>query len=93
MKTKSDPKKKRIEFGLLEPDAKYVFLSGDFNQWNTSSHPMKKAKNGVWKLALNLDPGEYEYRLFIDGEWKNDPNCHSCVPNPFGTSNCRRIVM
>jgi len=83
---------KKTEFSLLAPSAQSVFLAGDFNQWDLSSHPLKRDKNGMWKISLNLDPGQYEYRFFVDGEWQNDPGCPTCVENPFRTLNCVRIV-
>ncbi len=85
-------KAKKTEFNLLAPSAQSVFLSGIFNQWDLSSHPLKRDKNGMWKTSLNLNPGQYEYRFFVDGEWQNDPNCCDFVGNPFGTSNCLKIV-
>jgi 1,4-alpha-glucan branching enzyme len=83
---------KKTEFSLLAPSAQSVFLSGVFNQWDLSSHPLKRDKNGMWKISLNLHPGQYEYRFFVDGEWQSDPICPTCVENPFGTLNCVKIV-
>ena len=62
---------------------------------------MKKNKEGVWKAAITLPPGRYEYKLFADDEWVENvsgdvevvgapvegrPGLES-VPNPFGTQN------
>jgi len=85
-------KVKKTEFSLLAPSAQSVFLAGDFNQWALSSHPLKRDKNGMWKISLNLNPGQYGYRFLVDGEWQNDPGCCDFVDNPFGTSNCLKIV-
>ena len=89
---KLNVKKTETEFSLLAPQAQSVFLSGDFNQWNTSSHPLKKGKDGKWKISLALSPGQYQYRFLVDGEWQNDPSSPECVANPFGTSNCLKSV-
>ncbi|MBI2360572.1 MAG: isoamylase early set domain-containing protein [Deltaproteobacteria bacterium] len=91
-KRSSDAAKRKTEFRLLAPRAQSVFLCGDFNRWNPSSHPLKKDNKGVWKISLNLDPGQYQYRFLVDGEWQNDPNCDSYSDNPFGTSNCLKFV-
>ncbi len=91
-KKKVNVKKTETEFSLLAPQAGSVFLSGDFNQWNTSSHPLKKGKDGKWKISLSLDPGQYQYRFLVDGEWQNDPSSPECVANPFGTSNCLKSI-
>ena len=82
----------KTEFSLLAPEAKNVFIAGNFNQWNQSSHPLNKSKQGIWKISLPLDPGQHEYRFFVDKEWQNDPACSSFVENPFGTFNCLKIV-
>lgn len=52
-------KGKKIEFSLLAPSAQSVFLAGEFNQWDLSSHPLKRDKNGMWKISVNLTPGQY----------------------------------
>ena len=87
---KSLPRKIKFEFSA--PEAKEVSLAGSFNQWNTQANPMKKDNKGIWKATLSLEPGRYEYRLFVDGRWENDPSCSSCVANEFGGQNCVRIV-
>ena len=92
MATKKKPKLTKIEFSLSSPQATSVFIAGDFNQWNLSAHPLKQDRKGVWKISVALDPGRYEYRYLVNGEWQNDPNCSSFVENRFGTFNCLRIV-
>jgi len=79
---------KRATFTFLAPEAQSVQLAGDFNSWDTNTHPLKKASNGLWKRTLNLSPGRYEYRFLVDGQWHNDPQCESYNPNPFGEENC-----
>jgi len=90
--SKTNKKAKKTEFSLLAPEVRTAFIAGSFNQWNSSSHPLTKDKQGVWKISFLLNPGEYEYRFFVDGKWQNDPNCLSLVENPFGTLNCLRMV-
>jgi 1,4-alpha-glucan branching enzyme len=85
-------KSKKADFSLLAPHAANVFIAGDFNDWNTLSHPMKKDRNGVWKTSLSVIPGTYQYRFLVDGEWQNDPDSTECVGNPFGGLNCVRKV-
>jgi 1,4-alpha-glucan branching enzyme len=79
---------RKINFTMVAPEAQNVFLVGDFNSWDISSHPLKKASKGNWKTNIKLMPGKYEYRFLVDGEWQNDPNCTNCVPNPYGNENC-----
>jgi 1,4-alpha-glucan branching enzyme len=85
-------KSKKVNFSLLAPQAESVSIAGDFNNWNSISHPMKKDKKGIWKISFNLQPGTYQYRFLVDREWQSDPNCTDCVENPFGTLNCVKKV-
>ncbi len=53
---------------------------------------MKKGKDGIWSIALELPSGQYHYRFIVDNEWKDDPECTIRVPNPFGGHNMVRHV-
>lgn len=83
---------KPVQFEFLAPEAKQVFLVGDFNNWDTGAHPMKKHEGERWETSIDLKPGRYEYRFFVDSKWENDPTCSSCVPNEFGSCNCVKTV-
>jgi len=83
---------RKVQFEFVAPEAKEVHLAGNFNNWNAGACLMKKGKNGVWKTILPLEPGKYEYRFFIEGNWENDPSSSCCVPNEFGTQNCAKVV-
>lgn len=66
-----------------------LFLVGEFNQWNPTSHPMAQAKDGSWSVKLTLEGGqEYQYR-FCDnkGVWHNDWEPDAYVRNEFGEDN------
>ena len=86
-KSESKTKKRRIKFSLESPDAQKVSLVGDFNKWDEKTLCMKKNKNGTWEKTTLLPPGRYEYRFFVDGEWRNDPTNDLVCPNNFGTQN------
>ena len=93
MKTTTKKEKARkVDFSFSAPYAESVLIAGDFNDWDATSHPMKRDKKGVWNASLNLSPGTYQYRFFVDGEWQSDPGCADCVENPFGTLNCVKKV-
>ncbi len=84
--------KKRIAFTLQQPDASTVLLAGDFSQWTDKAIPLKRAQDGLWKATVSLEPGRYEYRFLVDGQWQDDPNCQARVQNAFGGENCVREV-
>ena len=59
-----------------------VYLSGDFNNWSASSHPLSDAdENGVWETTLNLENGVYEYKYSLDdgNEQEQFEGSESCV--------------
>ncbi len=64
---------KRVLFRLSDAGACRVYLAGSFNAWDPTAHPLKKDKRGLWKTSIILDPGIYQYRFVVDGEWKADP--------------------
>lgn len=80
--------KKMVRFSVYAPDAREVYLAGDFNDWDKKSHPMKKNKEGVFEINLMLPPGRYEYKMTADGEWLQNIPGASWVPNTFGSYNC-----
>jgi 1,4-alpha-glucan branching enzyme len=84
---KKDSDSRAVEIIFYAPEAKEVFLAGEFNRWDTRSLPMTKDKGGIWKQKIELTPGHYEYKIFVDGTWFEDIRGSGMVPNPFGTHN------
>jgi 1,4-alpha-glucan branching enzyme len=84
--------KQKVTFSYSAPAAQTVLLAGDFTGWNEAPISLKKDKSGVWKKTISLPPGRYQYRLVVDGEWRNDPQCPSRQPNQFGGENCVCVV-
>jgi 1,4-alpha-glucan branching enzyme len=66
-------KNQRVQFEYNNDAVSSVFLVGDFNAWNRKKHEMKKNNDGTYRKALMLSPRKYEYKLLVDGQWKNDP--------------------
>ena len=77
---------KEIAFKLFSPKAKRVSVAGSFNNWDTSKLAAKKDARGNWTVKVDLKPGRYEYKFFVDGSWMNDPSA-GAVYNSFGTQN------
>ena len=76
-----------IEFSLRSPQATRIFLAGTFNNWDTNSLPLKKGKDGIWRIKVKMAPGRYEYKYFVDGVWSQEISSSDVVANPFGTQN------
>jgi hypothetical protein len=51
-------------------EAKEVYLAGTFNDWRNFELPMNKTPDG-WRIPYTLGPGNYEFKFFIDGKWRN----------------------
>jgi len=79
---------RKVSFTFQAPEAREVYLAGDFNQWDTRSTPMKKDNQGTWHAEIELPPGSYEYKFFADGSWVHEIAGAQIVPNAFGTNNC-----
>jgi 1,4-alpha-glucan branching enzyme len=54
--------------------AQKVTVAGDFNNWDNTATPLKRDKNGNFKVTLELEAGrEYQFKYVIDGvTWEND---------------------
>lgn len=61
--------KKKVHRSSIEN----VSVVGDFNHWNPESDLMQKDSDGIFRLRLRLKPGQYAYRLVVDGKWVLDP--------------------
>lgn len=79
---------KRISFVARVESAKAVSVTGDFTGWSEKGIPLSKGPDGNWQASLMLIPGEYQYRLRVDGQWQDHPQAQKRMPNPFGGENC-----
>jgi 1,4-alpha-glucan branching enzyme len=84
--------KQRVTFSFVGPKAQSVQLAADFTSWEKSAVQFEKDKSGVWRKTILLTPGRYEYRLLVDGQWRDDPQCATRQPNQFGGENCVCVV-
>jgi 1,4-alpha-glucan branching enzyme len=77
----------RVTFTLpADGHSQSAVLCGEFNDWEPTSHPMTRRKDGSFSLTVSLPAGQqYRYRYLLDGErWMNDPDADGYVPNPYG---------
>ena len=54
-------RKEGVVFAVWAPNARQVTVIGDFNGWNTTSHPMHSSDAGIWTLFI---PGLAEYSVY-----------------------------
>ena len=41
-----------VRFAVWAPNAEYVSVTGDFNEWDTRRHPMRLRNGGVWEIFI-----------------------------------------
>ncbi len=79
----------RFKFSY-KPEKEYntITLFGQFNSWNRENMPMTDNDgDGVYEILIPLDPGEYQYRFYLDGEEILDPLNSDSVSNGMGGYN------
>jgi len=82
----------KVTFALSAEEvknAKSVNIVGEFNNWNEKSSPLKKFKNGNFKIVLDLEKGkQYQFKYIINGtEWQNDTNADLFVSDNIAGEN------
>jgi chromosome partitioning protein len=87
------PRLTEVVFSVFAPQAKEVYLAGDFNDWKTDKDSLMQPDNGSWKKKINLKVGRYHYRFVIDGKWIEDPNNPLQETNPFGENDSVKEVV
>jgi len=64
-----------------------IKIAGDFNDWRPDGDVATEFHDGALKKVLRVKPGTYQYRLIIDGHWREDPTNPRRVTNEFGELN------
>jgi len=63
------------------PEAENVTLAGDFNDWDPTATPMRRAPDGRWMASLELHHGHHQYLFLVDGKPTLDPNASGITRN------------
>ena len=69
--------------------ADQIYLVGDFNEWNRTSHPLERGRDGDWSITVELELGRaFQFRYLRDGDgWLNDAQADAFVPTRYGNDN------
>ncbi len=81
-------KVRQVPVSVRADHAAEVSITGDFTGWSEDGISLRKSRTGQFRVILELPPGQYQYRLKIDGQWADDLEAAQRVPNPFGSENC-----
>ena len=77
---------KEITFAINAPNAKDIYIVGDFNHWKIDNESrLSRTQDGKWEKRLGLSAGRYKYKFVIDGEWVLDSQNSERIQNAFGT--------
>jgi len=83
----------RIVLRYYDPIAQDVQIAGDFSNWEPVEDIMvKQNENKIWKGTVQLEPGKYQYKFIVDGEWKIDPSNPEVTTSDMGVCNSLLIV-
>jgi 1,4-alpha-glucan branching enzyme len=81
-----------VRFAVWAPNAESVTVTGEFNDWDTRRHPMRRRDGGVWEIFIpGLGPGaayKYHIRSRFAGyrQLKADPYAFYCEAPPKSAS-------
>jgi 1,4-alpha-glucan branching enzyme len=75
---------KPITFFNRSPQASTVFVTGDFNEWHPTSHPMQRQPDADWLIQIPLPHGHHRYLLLVDGKPSLDPRAMGTAEGPHG---------
>lgn len=82
----------KTTFYYYGPTAKSVQLAGNMTTpvWGDGAKDMEyNAETGYWSIALELEPGSYEYKFIVDNAWIQDP----LNPNPAAADANSKFVV
>lgn len=84
----------KIVFFYHDDSATSVSLAGDFNDWKTGEIQFEKCSDGVWRAAINCQPGgKYRYKFLVNGErWTEDTSHGLKEEDSFGGFHSILIV-
>jgi 1,4-alpha-glucan branching enzyme len=74
-----------IEFSLFAPYNEAASLVGAFSNWEEI--PMKKGKDGFFRVSVDLEDGTYEYKFKVRSKsWFFEPDEWVTVTDPYATN-------
>lgn len=82
----------RIDLSYQNFKDRELMIAGEFNGWIPDEGVETLHENGNTHKIFYAPSGEYQYRLIIDGKWRNDPTNPEQILNPLGVHNSMLIV-
>ncbi|MEI8343278.1 MAG: hypothetical protein WCH43_17290, partial [Verrucomicrobiota bacterium] len=64
-----------------------VTVAGSFNGWSKDKNPMSGPDStGLYSARVEIEPGIYQYKFVVTGEWTADPASQEKASDNFGNS-------
>ena len=86
MAEKKDGQRGRVTFVVHADPGSDVCVAGTYNSWSPEKKRLK-GQDGVYRGALLLPKGDYEYKFVINNVWSVDPENPEWVPHGLGCLN------
>ncbi|MGM0441584.1 MAG: glycogen-binding domain-containing protein [Elusimicrobiota bacterium] len=74
-----------VVFYFERSQTENVAVAGDFSNWNRV--PLEEVEDGIFKKEISVDPGRYQYKLIVDGNWVTDPENSKKISDGRGGKN------
>lgn len=79
---------RELVFTYQNPQAREVYLAGEFNNWEYPRNPYSRIAEDVWRCRIHVaGKGSFRYKLVVDGKWLPDPANMRTEPDAFGNLN------
>jgi 1,4-alpha-glucan branching enzyme len=81
-----------VRFAVWAPNAEAVTLTGEFNDWDTCRHPMRRRNGGIWEIFVPALGEGTAYKYYIRSRFagyqqlKADPYAFYCETPPKSAS-------
>jgi hypothetical protein len=79
--------KQKVVLDFSQQLGNEIKIAGEFNDWIPDGGIETIYEQDGIKKVFYVSPGDYEYRLVVDGRWKNDPTNPNKILNPLGVHN------
>ena len=84
----TESREREVVFTFQAPGRATVQIAGDFNNWTPQRLDFNELQGKqVWKMAVSLRPGTYQYKYLVDGSWVHDPENIKTIDDFLGGVN------
>ena len=87
------PARRSVTFSCEDAPGREIFVAGSFCNWEPKYRLTDRDGSGKYSCRVLLEPGDYQYKFVVDGEWRLDAANPNFVPNDYGTLNSLLTVL